>query len=530
MSGRLLAGSGLRARCRRWSLGATTARTRSARCRRRDRCASGCRWLLILATVAGARWPARRPSPASLALRHRRAVLDLVLRGFRADGRDASPRSLLLRGVAAAGRASACAGAVGRLGSRSAACVAAHLVFAGPPWRSRASSRLGPVPRVPERLPVRRARRPHLRLRSLVARRWRSAGRLPGLGRRHRASARPAAPGAGPARTSGAARAHGHDAPTASSSSTTSSTAPPTTCSPTSACPLLLIAAIWLSLFLRTETVRPGCAPGAVGLALAVAGAAALSVAWSVDRHAASTHSALAHVLPGGRVDARGRSTGSGTSRPINPQSRRPASACSIATCPGETAQLVLVAPDLRHRGPDAQRAQQPASARRSDRATSFVADGRASRPARGGERARGRATACWWTPPRCSCLAAVRSGPGRELLERLTPRIAASPLQVFALREIDQRFRLRPVARQAKGWSWSSSSARARSARDCERRPTPAPGGRARCAARASAGRRASGRGCRPRSRGCPTTPRSSTSRPARSSRARSPRGVKRQ
>ena len=76
-------------------------------------------------------------------------------------------------------------------GCGALACVAAHLLFALATLVFAGRSRLGRVPRLPARVPLRRRRRPHLRRRAAGHPRWRSAPAMPS--RRWRCRARSAA-------------------------------------------------------------------------------------------------------------------------------------------------------------------------------------------------------------------------------------------------------------------------------------------------------------------------------------------------
>jgi hypothetical protein len=53
---------------------------------------------------------------------------------------------------------------------------------------------------------------------------------------------------------------------------------------------------------------------------------------------------------------------------------------------------------------------------------------------------------------PARQVLAALRAQPSRDVLAR--PEGALAPLQQWALQRIDRRFRLRPVARTARGFT----------------------------------------------------------------------------
>jgi hypothetical protein len=205
--------------------------------------------------------------------------------------------------------------------------------------------------------------------------------------------------------------------------------------------PALLVGALWLGVLLRSRTSLPrAVAAEALAFALAVA-VLLLAVAWS-SIGPRFERSALAHAVPGGE------STRAALDRlwhfpPLDPGALE-GERLLERYIPGERRTVVLIKPS-----------RVTETLMRSGRANrlpigdpiedGFVMDRRkpllrdAVAELESGDRVlvdRGHLDA----------LATVRENPASDLLVRLPRDVATAPLQVFALQQIDARFRLRPV------------------------------------------------------------------------------------
>jgi hypothetical protein len=212
--------------------------------------------------------------------------------------------------------------------------------------------------------------------------------------------------------------------------------------------PALLVAALWLSVVLRARaSLAPGVATGALAFALSVA-VLLLAVAWS-SVGGRFEQSALAHVIPGGDTP------GSALERlwhfpPLNPAAVE-GDRLLERHMPGERRSVVLVQPNVATE-----------TLMRSGRANqlpladpwedSFVADERVPglRAAVAGLRAGDRLLL---DEGMLAGLAMVRADPDFGPLEPAAPGSAAAPLQLFTLQEIHERFRLRPIHRSPLGF-----------------------------------------------------------------------------
>jgi hypothetical protein len=218
----------------------------------------------------------------------------------------------------------------------------------------------------------------------------------------------------------------------------------------------VLAAALWLNLLLRSEEAVPrGVRAGAVAVALSVS-FLLLAVAWS-SVGPRFEESALAHAFPGGK------SSRQALDRlwHFPPIDRRAPEGESLLDryMPGEHQSLVLVKPALANeiliRSGRANRL--PLANAVED---SFVTDDRKPylRDAVAGLKpgelmlldAEMRGT-----------LAAIRADPRSEVLTRLRDGLSTTPLQAYALQQIDQRFRLRTVYRDSAGFSVVELTAR---------------------------------------------------------------------
>ncbi len=210
------------------------------------------------------------------------------------------------------------------------------------------------------------------------------------------------------------------------------------------ALPALLLVGLWLGTILRAG-VSGEARTGSVVLAGTVAAVMLASAGPAVGERL--EHSALAHVVPGGEsmTEAVDRLADFPPFNPLSPRAARELERYA----PGEERSLVLVGPDLR--------TEVLMRAGRASRLPMGAPIGdeyaRYDRPRRireavakleAGDRVLVDA-------PALLALAQVRNSPRSLLLTNLTPASKTSPLQVFALKEIDKRFRLRPIHRSGK-------------------------------------------------------------------------------
>lgn len=213
--------------------------------------------------------------------------------------------------------------------------------------------------------------------------------------------------------------------------------------------PLLLAGTLWVALLLR---LRPGVPPAVVRGVLAFAfGVAALLVAagWSSARPRMN-HTALAHLVPGGR------STGDALDRLVHFPALYPASASGERVLdrylPGERRSVVLVHPSLTTetlmRSERANRL--PLAEARED---SFVAESRtaflrdAVAELRPGDR-------LLMDEGMLAALETLRSDPDADPLAPSELGAPTAPVQRFVLRELDERFRLRTLRRTPEGFA----------------------------------------------------------------------------
>jgi hypothetical protein len=213
------------------------------------------------------------------------------------------------------------------------------------------------------------------------------------------------------------------------------------------ALPAVLTGALWLALLLRSGTAV-GQVARTAGLAVALALAVlVVAVAWSSigDRF---PRSALAHAVPGGS-SLRGALERLWHPPPLSPIA--PAGEHALKRCmPGERESLMMVSPDLgieillRSGRADRLLLGDPweASFAEAKELPQLRAAVDALRP---GDR-------MLLDPPARKVLATLRAHPSRDVLARPEPALA--PLQQWALQRIDRRFRLRPVARAAGGFT----------------------------------------------------------------------------
>jgi hypothetical protein len=212
--------------------------------------------------------------------------------------------------------------------------------------------------------------------------------------------------------------------------------------------PAVLVGALWLGMVLRwPDRVPRGARRGALACSISVA-AILVAVAWS-SIGAKFDHSALAHVVPGGE-SARSALDRLWHFPPLD--ARAPEGERLLERyMPGERRTAVVVRPDLGIEilirsgranllpiaypwGDDFARAQRVPGLRD------------AVQELRPGERMlldRGA----------LATLAAAGRDPTSTLVRGLTPGAPVSPLQVFALQQIDERFRLRPIHRDGAGF-----------------------------------------------------------------------------
>ena len=207
--------------------------------------------------------------------------------------------------------------------------------------------------------------------------------------------------------------------------------------------PLLMVGTICLALILRNRDALPrGVPAGTLAFALAVT-ALLVSVAWP-SIGPGFERSALAHAPPGGRGlrDALDRLW---DFPPVNPSA--PAGERMLARhLPGEQRSVVLIQPNMI--------TEVLMRSGRSNRLplADPIEDGFVEAERLPGLR---RAAAQLEEGDRLLLddaallgLAAVRADPNSKLLEQLIPGAPTAPLVLYALREIDSRFHLRPVAR----------------------------------------------------------------------------------
>jgi hypothetical protein len=208
--------------------------------------------------------------------------------------------------------------------------------------------------------------------------------------------------------------------------------------------PLLMVGTIWLALILRNrETLPRGVPAGAVAFALALA-ALLVAVAWP-SIGPGFERSALAHAPPGGR-GLRGALDRLWDFPPVNPSA--PAGERMLARhLPGERRSVVLIQPNMI--------TEVLMRSGRSNRLplADPIEDGFVEAERRPGLR---EAAAGLEAGDRVLLddaallgLAVVRRDPESELLDQVVPGAPTAPLELYALREIDRRFQLRPVARR---------------------------------------------------------------------------------
>jgi len=213
--------------------------------------------------------------------------------------------------------------------------------------------------------------------------------------------------------------------------------------------PLLLTGTLWLSLILRRRsTLPPALSRAALAFAVALA---TLVVAAAWDRAGDRVgHTALAHLVPGGRdtVDAVDRLV----HFPAIDAAAISGERVLERELPGERRSVVLAQPNLATE-----------TLMRSGRANelpladawedSFVAQDRAPavrnavdslQPGRRVLFDRGMLLA----------LAAVRANPNIDLSRPTVQGSPVAPLQLVALEELDRRFRLRAIRRGGDGWT----------------------------------------------------------------------------
>ena len=204
--------------------------------------------------------------------------------------------------------------------------------------------------------------------------------------------------------------------------------------------PLLLSWTIWLAFILRTRDTRPRAVAIASSLALAVL---LVAVAWS-SIGPRFERSALAHMPPGGPGlrDALDRLT---DFPPVNLNSPK-AERMLARHLPGERRSLVLIRPDIITE-----------VLMRSERSNRLpladpIEDGFTLEERQPGLRAAAaeleEGDRMLLDDAALLGLAAVKANPGSDLLEQPVPGAATAPLELYALREIDRRFVMRPVAR----------------------------------------------------------------------------------
>ena len=211
--------------------------------------------------------------------------------------------------------------------------------------------------------------------------------------------------------------------------------------------PAVLTGALWLALLLRADAVVPRRARTA-GLAFALAVSVLVAaVAWN-GVGARFPHTALGLAIPGGD-SLHGALDRLWHLPPLSQGA--PAGERALARyMPGERESLVFTAPDVG--------IEILVRSGRVDRLllgdpweTSFV--GASVRPALAGRIDALRAgQRMLLDEPARSVLSRLRADPALDPLERPLPGLA--PLQQWALRRIDDRFRLRPVAPPADGFT----------------------------------------------------------------------------
>jgi hypothetical protein len=213
------------------------------------------------------------------------------------------------------------------------------------------------------------------------------------------------------------------------------------------ALPALLTGALWLSVLLRSGAAVPRAArTGGLAVALAVA-ALLVAVAWSSigDR---LPQTALAHAAPGGR-SLHGALDRLWHPPPLDPAT--PAGERVVAQrMPGDGPLLLMTAPDLeseillRTGRADALALGYPWE-------SSFVADEELPDLREAVDRIL-PGTRMLMDQPARAALARLRSQPGFDPLHEVIGSLA--PLQVWALRRLDARFELRPVAPADAGFT----------------------------------------------------------------------------